>query len=197
MFEKKRKSSTDAGWFSLSQMHAVFNLTPQAFAKSIRPLLKDEDIRDAGQHGKVRIHCRAAINAYAAKQAEKAADSAKRKADPLLAGANSPALERYREHRAGLAELDVKERTAELVPLNDLWPALERFAGFIRRAGETLVPRFGNEAADILNDAINDAEQMLIKERSIAPGCGAPHVVGAGNSAPTISPSTPATPEGT
>jgi hypothetical protein len=82
--------------------------------------------------------------------------------DPLLRSANSsPALERYREERAQLARLDRLERERELIPRRDTVQALEMIAGLIRRSGERLARRYGNDALQILDDALDDAERLI------------------------------------
>lgn len=80
--------------------------------------------------------------------------------DPLLAGTDatdSPALERYRDYRAKLARLEFEEREGSHVPIADIDGALVRFGNRLRMAGEVLQRRWGNEAADVLNEAITDA----------------------------------------
>ena len=80
--------------------------------------------------------------------------------DPLLTGGPSEALERYRTARAALAELDVKEREGQLVPVGVYVPAMTHLAGILRRAGHRLVREFGNGAGEILNEAIDEFERQ-------------------------------------
>ncbi len=82
-----------------------------------------------------------------------------RDTDPMLAGPESPALERYREDRALLARLDRKEREQSLIPRDQARIALGRIASIIRNCGETLQRQFGPAALEILNEAIDDAQQ--------------------------------------
>lgn len=78
--------------------------------------------------------------------------------DPLMNGSGSPALERYREERASMARLDRLEREAELLQRDVVRQSLGKIAGVIRNAGEALQRQFGQSAADILNEALDDAE---------------------------------------
>jgi len=89
-------------------------------------------------------------------------------ADDMLVGESSPALERYRTARAGLAELDLEREQKTHVALADLGPALSRFTARLRQAGEILQRRFGSDASDILNDAIEEAADIVKNEVSIA-----------------------------
>lgn len=157
MFQKttQKPSEVDRGWFTLADCAAAFDMTSQGFHKEIRPLLSPEDVRGEGKKG-VTIRLRGAIDAHAARQVE----SVRKDADPMLAGGDSPALERYREAKAGLAEMDLQERQKSHVNLQSLNDALMRFASTIRRAGEALQRRFGNEASEIMNEAIDEALRL-------------------------------------
>jgi hypothetical protein len=79
------------------------------------------------------------------------------RADPLLIGATSPALERYRLARASLAELELERARGNLVPRAEIDTALARFAGKLRQAGETLTRDFAEGAAAVLNEAASEA----------------------------------------
>jgi hypothetical protein len=87
-----------------------------------------------------------------------------REDDPLLDGAPTPALERYREERAALARLDRLEREGKLVDRDDVRQSLGRIAGLIRAAGETLERQFGKAAADILSEALDDAAREIERQ---------------------------------
>ncbi|QDV25950.1 hypothetical protein [Aureliella helgolandensis] len=81
--------------------------------------------------------------------------------DDLLSGPASPALERYREERALLARLVRLEREGELLPRDLVRLSLAKTAALIRAAGETLQKQFGDTAAELLYDAIEDAESEI------------------------------------
>ena len=82
--------------------------------------------------------------------------------DALLGSdAPSPALERYREERAAIARLDRLEREQVLVRRDEIRQGLGRIAAILRTAGETLQQQYGNDAADILNEALDDAERDI------------------------------------
>jgi hypothetical protein len=84
--------------------------------------------------------------------------------DELMQGNGSPALERYREERALIARLDRLEREGQLLPRDEVRVALGRIAAIVRSAGDTLQRQFGQAAADILLEALDDAGREI--ERS-------------------------------
>lgn len=81
--------------------------------------------------------------------------------DDLMSGPASPALERYREERAALARLVRLEREGELLPRDLVRQSLSKTASIIRIAGETLQKQFGDSAAEVLYEAIGDAEAEI------------------------------------
>lgn len=84
-----------------------------------------------------------------------------REDDELLQGSNSPALERYREERALLARYDRMARERGLLPRDEVRQALGRIAAILRGAGDTLQRQFGQGAADILHEALDDAQREI------------------------------------
>ena len=81
--------------------------------------------------------------------------------DDLMVGPASPALERYREERAALARLARLEREGELLPRDLVRQSLSKTASIIRTAGEALQKQFGDSAAEMLYEAIGDAEAEI------------------------------------
>lgn len=81
--------------------------------------------------------------------------------DPLLAGENSPALERYRDERAKLAKMDRLERERTLLPRDEIHEMLGRVAGIIRGAGDGLQRQYGSEAHALLDEAMDDAVKEI------------------------------------
>lgn len=81
--------------------------------------------------------------------------------DALMAGGPSPALERYREERASLAQMDRLEREGKLLSRDLVRQSLSKIASILRISGESLQRQFGQEAADLLHSAIDDAEAEI------------------------------------
>ena len=83
--------------------------------------------------------------------------------DPLLAGGDSPNLERYRAARADLAEMEAAERRGHLVDIDsfmDWWDS--EVATPIRRSIETL-RKLAPDAAAIVVKALEKAEANVQK----------------------------------
>lgn len=74
----------------------------------------------------------------------------------ILESAPSPALERYRDEKAKLARLDRLEKEKELIHRDDLDEVMQRMAVVLRNTGELLQRQFGNDASEVLNDALDD-----------------------------------------
>jgi hypothetical protein len=83
--------------------------------------------------------------------------------DVLMVGPTSPALERYREERAAMARMSRLEREGELLPRDSVRQSLSKTATILRNAGESLQKQFGQSAADLLYEAIGDAEAEIIR----------------------------------
>lgn len=81
--------------------------------------------------------------------------------DPMMSGLTSPALEEYRRERAALARLDRLEREQELVDRATVRTGFGRVAALLREAGETLQTRYGADAAQVLIDALENAQREL------------------------------------
>ena len=82
--------------------------------------------------------------------------------DSLLRSAQtSPALEKYREERARIAELDRMEREGELLPLDMVQEAHNRIGMLTRRAIERVEIRYGKDAAQIFLDMLDDCDREL------------------------------------
>ncbi len=146
------------GWFDKPTLAAMFAVTPTQYDRGIRPSAPADAVRDID--GKLYFYARKVIDAWAAAQAEKSAG-----ADPLLAGGDSPQLERIRAAEADLREMKRDEMRGTHADIRELDSALNIFASRIRRGGETLQRRMGNEASDILNEAIAEALRSWERER--------------------------------
>lgn len=89
--------------------------------------------------------------------------------DPLLQGAASPQLERYRQYRADLLLLDLEQRRGNLILREEIHTALLRIMTRLRTSNETIAREFGNEAAAIQNEAL-DAAALDVQEMFGADG---------------------------
>lgn len=82
--------------------------------------------------------------------------------DPLLvADVDSPGLERYRLAKAAITELELERLKGTLIPLEKVRESLGRWASLIRRMGEMLGRRFGQEAAQAMNETLAECRRMM------------------------------------
>lgn len=81
--------------------------------------------------------------------------------DPLMFGGNSPSIERWRAAKADMAEDERDERRRKLLPLDAVHDIHTRWASRLRKAGEVLARRYGNDAADILRDALIECRDLV------------------------------------
>ena len=86
--------------------------------------------------------------------------------DPLLADGDSPALERYRLAKAKHAELDLEHRRSQLIDREKCRVVLSRWAVVIRRMGEKLARRHGNDAAETVNQALEECQSIVTESLS-------------------------------
>lgn len=80
----------------------------------------------------------------------------------LVSEGDSVGLERYRLAKAGLAELDLRERQGELIHRESCREAFAMIAMRIRRMGERHGKMFGPESARSVNATIEECEDLLV-----------------------------------
>ncbi len=85
--------------------------------------------------------------------------------DPLLeSGDDSPGLERYRQAKAALAELDLQERRGDLLSRDKARTVLGRWASMLRNLGDRMAKRYGMEAAIAVNETLTECESVIADE---------------------------------
>lgn len=150
---KAKSDDTLNLWATKTFAAAICSISSRQFHDAIRPLLAPSAVRGTGAG--LRFYLPDVVKAYAAYREAPADDVA------MLASGDSPELERYRRYRADLVGMDVQERRGTHANINDLESAFVRYGSMIRRAGEILQRRWGNDASDILNSALDDAERII------------------------------------
>jgi hypothetical protein len=81
--------------------------------------------------------------------------------DPLLVGPESPAMERCREARAGLLELELDTKKGNLLERRAVHEWAGRISHIIRDSTATLQRDFGPQAAQIIEEALDDADAEI------------------------------------
>ena len=83
--------------------------------------------------------------------------------DPMLGEGDSPALERYRLARAAQEEIKLELLRGTVIPVDCMRERLARLAAVIRHAGEHLGRTHGPEAHAILNEALEEYSEQLVR----------------------------------
>ena len=154
----------DEYWLSVTDLSKAFGMSPQGFRASVLPHIPD-DARRQGPRG-LEIFGRAAIETWGDRRAQrKRLETACEVAggDAMLAAGLSPALERYREARAGLAEVELAERRGVTVNVSKAHAIFTRAAHYFRSTGELLQRTFGPDAVAIFNDGLKEAIRVVDK----------------------------------
>ena len=94
-------------------------------------------------------------------------------AEMMEAGGPSPALERWREARAKLSELELARQQGLLVSAAVMQQGLQLFASTMRTVFGELRAQFGEEAYSIVADGLDLSEQQFRKLAREANGDGA------------------------
>lgn len=82
-------------------------------------------------------------------------------ADPLLAGDDSPSLERYREAKASQEEIKLENMRREFLPRDEIRLLHDELADVYRRAGEQLAKRFGQAVTETIEQCLRDATARI------------------------------------
>lgn len=80
--------------------------------------------------------------------------------DVAMLGESSPALERWREEKYLLAQLERLEKQKQLFPRHVVHEALVRLATILRSAGEQL-QKVSPDAGDALNESLDDCDRAI------------------------------------
>jgi hypothetical protein len=145
---RKKENKPGHGWVSRAAVAEMFDVTTAHVDKNLRRFIPPDKVKSIG--GRTYLHGRSLLEGWAAAQ---------RADDVLLSGDDSPSMERWRSARADLAEMERDAQRRNLIPRDELDAEGMKLAGCIRRAGDALARRFGNDAASILNEALDEWER--------------------------------------
>ena len=163
--KKPKLMKIPAGWFDRQTMCDLLDISPQHFARKYVPLLPTDAIDTVKT--KSIFHGRTLLNAWLDERTEDALKNVNPTGedDPLLLGGGdrSPALERYRSARADIAELDVQERRKVTVHIDLIRRATAFVVSAPKNAVDSLMKRFGNDAGEMVNEAVAEAVEQIKK----------------------------------
>lgn len=156
---KKVDERRPESWVKKATLAAMFDISDRSVERFLSKVIPADAVRGEGKG--LEYHGKSIIVAWAIRHYAGTAPSvhAGNLADEMLVEGDSPALERYRNARAALSELDLAERRGVVVHVDRFREHLVRAFRLIRRAGESLQRKFGNEASDILNEHLDEGER--------------------------------------
>lgn len=132
----------------------LIGIKARHFDDAIKPLLSAEHIR--GRAKTLRYYAPGVVEARLGQQVSEAARPKSDDDALVFAGGNSDNLEELRKWKAKQAKRDYLISQKELIPAPDLDPGMSQLMSVLRRATETIQRRFGNDASQIIEDAVKE-----------------------------------------
>lgn len=136
-------------WISRSIAAAALSMSTNNLDQRIRPRLDKKSVKGSGKT--LRLFLPAVVAAYMTQQQEL------QPTDPLLAGGDSPALERYRAARAEMSEIELARIKGELIPAKE-----------VERGGTAVVTMVRNQFLQLPFKMAIAVEGMSLQEREVA-----------------------------
>lgn len=138
-------------WFSRREMADLFDVDEGTFDRSYRRFVDSNAIKRVGK--KLYFHARSTLDSWAAQR------SAPNPDDAMLRGSDSPSLERYRQARADIAEIERDRQRENNVPRRQMVDVLSGLSPRLRRAAAKLERMYGADAGRLLDEAVDEWER--------------------------------------
>jgi hypothetical protein len=160
LVQEPEQITEGGGFYTAAELAEILGISKAYFDAQIRPKIRLSDERKEGRTVYLRASSAVSIwvKMQVAKEVAAAAPAMSFESDEGFAFGTSPALEKYREERAKLARLDRLEREKKLVRRDSMKIMLSQIARMLRQTVELLQRDFGNEAAELLRDALKALE---------------------------------------
>lgn len=160
-------------WFTRLDSAALIGIGDRQFDAAVRPLLPPHATQ--GEKRTLRFYGPDVV----ATRLKSETDQLQRRLvgddDVLLIGDDGcPELRRYRRVKADLLQLELDKQTGTHVDRHEILAELLRFSGIIRSATDQVRREFGNAPADIIQDAIHEAQDGWRKILAAPEPQGAP-----------------------
>jgi len=165
---KQWKIQRRGTWLNRSDICQTLAVSTTNFDKSWRPLVSEVDTKS--EKGQVFFHVRSVVDAYLEREVSRRVDAMPKtmkvlprdpEDDDLMEGPVSDWLERFRQRRTEMLEIDLEVRRGSLIPREEIAQLLSRLAGVLRPAGEKLQRQHGPDAGAIYNEAIDEVERLV------------------------------------
>jgi hypothetical protein len=129
------------------------------FDQRIRPLMPAESV--TGDRRTLRFDAPAVAEALANHRVRLAAP-APESDDPLLVGgSDSPGLERYRQAKATLAEMEAAERQGKIIEVDVVVELLRPCPAIFRSAADRARRKWGNDIGDYFNEIVDEYDTAM------------------------------------
>ena len=150
---------TVEGWFTLADAARFFGVTAEGFRKHVRPHIPDGAISSEGRGRITWVHGPDVLRGWLAHRLETSADpdaSLQREKQRVQLLREGVKLQRE--------QLQLLRERADTVSLEEFKQRFGPVAQRLRRAGEVLKRRFGNDAARTLNEALDECAELMRKD---------------------------------
>lgn len=148
------------GWFTRAEMIAMFNISATQFDKKYKPLAPAEGVFDGRVckyfHGRKLLD--AWLNDELSKHKPKAIVDEDGDALDLSKMAHGDRLIKAKAEREELKLQREREESVDRKAIHDLLTGIARY---LRGSMESLQRRYGNEAAEIVSDALDQVEEEV------------------------------------
>jgi len=146
-------------WVRRPEAAQAIGISLVGFDSYVRPHLPPEGIRGAGRD--ILFDLPTVVRVRIDQKTREARARVPDGEDPLLASGDSPALEKYREMRAGQEEIKLGEMRKQVFRRQWFVQSLRPALTAMKSAGDRLAKLFGNPAAEIFNDAVDGLNKSL------------------------------------
>ena len=159
-------------WLNKARAADLIGLKRARFDESIRPGLKKSEVK--GDTRNLRFNAIAVVRVWASQQSERQSIAAAKTVDAESELDVGRAIDNDRKRLGLMKEL------GKVVSSDQVEHGLMIFAGCIREAGDALMKRYGNDAAEILNEQIQAGERGITSYFERAAGERPPAAAGDG-----------------
>lgn len=154
-------------WLTKPQACALAGLSPLAFDSRVRPRMPADAIAEVRDPRHRLLFLAPAV-------LRACVDYERNRQRPATTGPNaggtSPERERMYAVRREREELELAKAREQLVDASAIVPVFRKVSRTLRDAGTLLVKRYGDDAGEILNDALDEAERVVDIELGTAGG---------------------------
>lgn len=156
-------------WLTRTQASQLCGCGTANFDQRVRPRLGKEAKQGEGRT--LRFNAIAVVEVWVKHQVEICSPVDAEEA-AIVSGPDSPELEKLRAVKRRREELAYARDLEQITDITALRPTFARVASRLNEAGKILVKKHGNDAGDILNEALDDCERIIDRDLGSDTGDG-------------------------